>query len=147
MVSMSAWLVWLIIAVILAGAEMLSLDLVLIMLAGGAAAGALAGGLGAPLPIQIAIAAATSLGLLFGVRPVAKAHLTRHGEIAMNTDGLVGKTATVLAPVDQRTGRVALNGGEWSARTFDPTQTIPVGATVRVMEITGATAVVWEEHL
>ena len=144
---MPAWLIWLIIAGVLAAAETLSLDLVLIMLAGGAAAAAIAAGAGAPAPVQLAVAAAASLGLLFGVRPVARKHLLGHGTVRMNSDALVGMKATVLQPVDGQTGRVQLNGGEWSARTFDSTQSIPVGATVRVMEISGATAVVWEEHL
>jgi membrane protein implicated in regulation of membrane protease activity len=144
---MPAWLIWLIVAGILAGAETLSLDLVLIMLAGGAGAAAIAAGAGAPVPLQLAIAAAASLGLLFGVRPVARRHLLGHGAVRMGAEALVGMRARVLTPVDALDGRVQLNGGEWSARAFDPTQTIPIGATVRVMEISGATAVVWEEQL
>jgi membrane protein implicated in regulation of membrane protease activity len=144
---MPAWLIWLIIAGVLAAAETLSLDLVLIMLAGGAAAAAIAAAAGAPAAVQIAVAAAAALGLLFGVRPVARKHLQGPGAVAMNADALVGMRATVLHDVDASGGRVSLNGGEWSARAFDTTQRIPAGTTVRVMEISGATAVVWEEHL
>lgn len=144
---MPAWLIWLIIAGVLAAAETLSLDLVLIMVAGGAAAAAVAAGAGAPVPVQLAVAAAAALGLLLGVRPIARRHLIGTGTVRMNSDALVGMRATVLRPIDAQTGRIQLNGGEWSARTFDSTQTIPAGATVRVMEISGATAVVWEENL
>jgi len=143
----SAWLIWLIVAGVLAVGETLSLDLVLIMLAGGAGAGALSAALGAPGAAQFIVAAVVGLGLLFGVRPVAKRHLMGHGAIATGTDALVGMEARVLAEVDAREGRVRLNGGDWSARAYDPTQRIPVGASVKVMQISGATAVVWEDKL
>jgi membrane protein implicated in regulation of membrane protease activity len=144
---MPAWLIWLIAAGVLAGAETLSLDLVLVMIAGGAGAAAIAAGAGAPPAAQVAIAAVVAFGLLLGVRPVARRHLMGHGTVRMGAEALVGTQATVLAPIDAKDGRVRLNGGEWSARSFDPTQSIPIGATVRVMEISGATAVVWEETL
>jgi len=139
-----SWLIWLIAAAALAGAEALSLDLVLIMCAGGAAAGGVAAVLGLPPTGQVAVAAASGLALLFSVRPVAKRHLTGNAQQPMGTAALVGKRAIVLSPVNAHTGRVRLNGSEWSARSFDDTRVIPVGATVRVMEINGATAVVWD---
>jgi membrane protein implicated in regulation of membrane protease activity len=52
---MHAWLIWIIVAAGLAGAEMLSLDFVLIMLAGGAAAGAVAAGVGVPPAVQVGV--------------------------------------------------------------------------------------------
>jgi membrane protein implicated in regulation of membrane protease activity len=51
----------------------------------------------------------------------------------------------VISAVDQHDGRVRLNGAEWSARAFDPAQAIPAGTVVRVMQISGATALVWQE--
>ena len=42
-------------------------------------------------------------------------------------------------------GCVRLNGQPWTARAYDTTQTMAAGSTVRVMEISGATAVVWQE--
>ncbi|MDR1999037.1 MAG: NfeD family protein [Frankiaceae bacterium] len=142
---MPAWLIWIIVAAGLAAAETLSLDLVLIMLAGGAGAGALAAGLGAPVAVQALVAAAATLLLLGGARPVVKRHLSGRGEVAMGVQALVGKPAKALTDVDAEGGRVQLNGGEWSARAFDPTQRICAGASVRVMEISGATAIVWED--
>ena len=50
----------------------------------------------------------------------------------------------MLSEVDAQDGRVRLNGGEWSARSYDQRR-LPAGATVRVMKINGATAVVWKE--
>ena len=40
------------------------------------------------------------------------------------------------------TGRVRLAGDDWSAMPFDETMTIPVGETVEILSIKGATAYV-----
>ncbi len=77
--------------------------------------------------------------------PIAKRHLTLGTGTRTGTDALVGKEAIVLSDVDAHDGRVRLNGGEWSARSFDRAQHLPAGTVVRVMEISGATAVVWQE--
>ncbi|MEP6599706.1 MAG: NfeD family protein [Actinomycetota bacterium] len=140
---MPAWLVWLIAAGVLAGAETLSLDLVLVMCAGGAAAGAITAGAGAPAPIQLIVAIAVAIGLLAFVRPVARRHLLGVGAHPMGTAALVGKDALVLNKVDAQHGLVRLNGQDWTARAFDTTQELPAGSTVQVMEISGATAIVW----
>jgi membrane protein implicated in regulation of membrane protease activity len=142
---MHAWLIWLIVAAVLAGAEAMSLDLVLIMLAGGAAGGAVAAGIGVPPAVQVVVALVVGLGLLLGVRPVAKRHLTAREHLS-GTAALVGHDAIVLSRVDAHVGRVRLNGGEWSARAFDGSQVIEAGTTVQVMQISGATAVVWNSH-
>jgi membrane protein implicated in regulation of membrane protease activity len=139
---MAAWLVWIIIAAGLAAAEAVSLDLVLIMLAGGAAAAALTAGVGLEAPVQVVVAIAVSGGLLAGVRPIARRHLTAPNHVT-GAAALVGKHATVLTLVNADGGRVKLNGAEWTARSYDPTQLIAAGSDVTVMEINGATAVVW----
>jgi membrane protein implicated in regulation of membrane protease activity len=138
------WLIWLIAAAALAGAESLSLDLVLIMCAGGAAVGGVGAAAGLSPAVQVALAVASALALLLFVRPVAKRHLAGNVAQPMGTAALVGKRATVLSTVDTTGGRVRLNGAEWSARAFDDTQVIAVGTEVRVMQIDGATAVVWD---
>jgi membrane protein implicated in regulation of membrane protease activity len=143
-VLVHAWLVWLILAAALAGAEALSLDLVLIMCAGGATAGGLAAVAGLPPAAQVAVAVAGSLALLLFVRPVAKRHLDGTGTARTGVDALIGTQAIVTSKVDARDGRVRLGGGEWSARAYDETQVIPVGSSVQVIEISGATAVVWD---
>ncbi len=142
---MPAWLIWLIAAGVLAGAETLSMDFVLVMCAGGAAAGSLAAAVGAPPAIQVLVAAFVALGLLSFVRPVARRHLAGEGAQLMGTEALIGKQAIVLSEVDAHNGLVRLNGQPWTARAYDTTQTMAAGSTVRVMEISGATAVVWQE--
>ena len=140
---MAAWLIWLIAAGVLAIAEALSLDLVLIMLAGAALAAAGAAGLGAPAALQVAVFAITAIGLVGVVRPLAKRRLELPSHERIGIEALKGRNAVVVRTVDQHGGRVKLAGEEWSAEAYDPTQVLPVGSTVQVMEIRGATAVVW----
>jgi membrane protein implicated in regulation of membrane protease activity len=56
---------------------------------------------------------------------------------------LVGRPARVMEEVTGFSGRVRIGGEEWSARAYDETQVIPVGHTVDVMQIEGATALVY----
>jgi membrane protein implicated in regulation of membrane protease activity len=138
-----AWLVWLILAAALAGAEAVSLDLVLIMFAGGAVVGSAAALAGLPMALQIVLAIAGTLALLLVVRPVAKRHLTAAGT-PTGTQALIGCDAIVLSRVDATGGRIRLNGSEWSARALNEKQVIEVGTSVQVIEISGATALVWD---
>jgi membrane protein implicated in regulation of membrane protease activity len=138
-------LIWVIAAALLAGLESLSGDFVLLMCAGGAASGAVTAALGGGAALQVVVAIVVTGVLLGFVRPVAKRHLVGIGTHQTGSAALVGKQAIVLTAVDAHDGRVRLQGGEWSARSYDQTQTLAVGTTVRVMEIDGATAVVWQE--
>ena len=142
---MPAWLIWLIAAGVLAIAETLSLDLFLIMLAGAALATAGVAALGAPVAVQVGVFAITALGLVAVVRPMAHRRLRQELPSTQRTgiEALKGRNAVVVRTVDQHGGRVKLAGEEWSAEAYDPTQVLPVGSTVQVMEIRGATAVVW----
>jgi membrane protein implicated in regulation of membrane protease activity len=142
---MPAWLIWLLFAGALAVAEVFTMTFVLVMFAGGAAGAALTASLGGPPVAQIVVALGVSLGLLALVRPVARRHLLSGPASATGSDALVGREAVVLQRVDRHDGRVRLNGAEWSARSFDDSQVITAGQVVRVMQITGATAVVWQE--
>jgi membrane protein implicated in regulation of membrane protease activity len=140
------WLIWLIAAGVLAIAEALSLDLVLVMLAGAALAGAGAAALGAPVALQVGVFAVVAIGLVGVVRPLAKRRLELPSSERTGIDALRGRNAVVVRTVDQHGGRVKLAGEEWSAEAYDPTQVLPVGSTVQVMEIRGATAVVWSHQ-
>ncbi|HWJ84372.1 MAG TPA: NfeD family protein [Cellulomonas sp.] len=136
------WLWWIGGALLLGILEMLSLDLVLIMFAGGAVAGGIASAAGAPIWLQILIAALTSVVLLATLRPWLLRRLKRRMPLEeTNAAALVGKDAVVVSTVTLEGGRVKLNGEVWSARTRTA-DTIPPGAQVRVDRIDGATAVV-----
>ena len=143
---MPDWLIWLIAAGVLAAAEVSSLTFVLIMFAGGALAGALTAAAGGPLLLQIIVALVATVVLLTGVRPVARRHLMSGPETRTNADRLIGQEAIVLREVNAHDGRVRLEGGEWSARSYDQRQVLPAGTVVRVMRINGATAEVLHEE-
>ncbi len=143
---MPAWLFWLIAAGVLAAAEIQSLTFVLIMFAGGAVAGSVVAAIGGGVLLQVLVAVAATVALLVGVRPVARRHLTSGPDTATGSDALVGQQAIVLSEVNAHDGRVRLNGSEWSARAYDERQVLAAGTVVRVMKITGATAVVLHEE-
>ncbi len=143
---MADWLIWLIAAGALVVAETLSLGLVLIMFAGGALVAGGAAALGLGVGLQVLVFAIAAVGLLMVVRPIARRHLENTAELSRTgVEALVGRTATVLRTVDAKQGRVKIGGDEWSAQSYDATQVLEVGRTVRVMEINGVTAVVWGE--
>ena len=142
---MPAWLIWLIIAGGLAAAEATNFALVLIMAAAGAGAAAIVAAIGAPVVVQVLVAIAGTLALLWGVRPVAIRHMNPDPSMITGSEALVGREAVVLARVNRDDGRVRLNGAEWSARTMDPKQEFPAGTVVSVVAIDGATAVVWKD--
>ena len=48
----------------------------------------------------------------------------------------------MLESVDGKNGRVKLSGEIWSARSYDGQSTFTPGESVRVIEISGATALV-----
>ncbi len=135
------WVGWIGVAVVLAVAEMLSLDLVLLMIAIGALAAAVAAAIGAPLWLTILVFAIVTISFLAVVRPPFVARLHAGPTLTTGHGNLVGRTAVVTEPVGEFDGRVKLSSEIWSARTEDP-EPIDVGAEVTVVRIDGATAVI-----
>ena len=95
--------------------------------------------------MQVIVAIAMTLALLWLVRPVAVRHLNPGPAAITGSEALVGSEAVVLSAVTRDGGRVRLNGAEWSARSRDPQQELPAGTRVSVVAIDGATAVVWQD--
>ncbi|MFD7687723.1 NfeD family protein [Streptomyces sp. NPDC059781] len=141
------WFVWLLAAAALGVAEFFTLTLVLGLLAGAALVAAVVAGVGVGLLGQLlALAAAAAAGLLL-VRPVALRHMAQQPLMHEGSDALIGKRAEVVQEVTATRGLVKLSGEEWSARAYDESLVIPVGALVDVMEIEGATALVYPREL
>lgn len=138
--------IWLVAGVLLAIAELFTLDFVLVMLAGGAFAAALAGLFDASVPIQVLIFGVVSTLGLVAVRPAIKKRLHRGAEPAtMGVEAIEGTEATVIEQVAEGRGMVKIGGELWSARPYDSTQIMEPGDQVRVIEVKGATAMVWKE--
>ncbi|HZK04801.1 MAG TPA: NfeD family protein [Actinomycetaceae bacterium] len=138
-----AWLLWLLAAIVAGIVEMFTLDLIFLMLAGGALGAMVAALAGGEFWVQVLAFALVSTLLLFLARPAAKAWMDRHSpESRTNVDRYKGETAEVLAEVTRRGGRVKLEGEVWSARSARPDEVFQEGQIVLVVDIDGAFAVV-----
>ena len=137
--------VWVVLAAVLGVAEIFTLTAALGLLAAAALAAAGAAALGLGPFAQFAVFAAVSIGLLIGVRPLVKRQLRpRYGpQHRFGVAALVGRQARVVQEVTGHAGRVRIGGEEWSARAYDETLVIPAGTTVDMIEIEGATALVY----
>jgi membrane protein implicated in regulation of membrane protease activity len=136
------WLLWMVIAVVLAMVELLTLTAALGLLAGAALIASGAAALGLPVPVQLLVfVLASALGILV-VRPAAARHILRPRLESFGVEALPGRVAYVVDRVTGRAGRVRIGGEEWSARALDEDLVIAPGVTVDVIRIDGATAVV-----
>jgi membrane protein implicated in regulation of membrane protease activity len=137
------WAAWLSAGVLLGVAEMLSLDLVLIMLATGAVAGMVVAVIGAPFAAQVIVAAGVSVAMLAVVRPALAKRLHGGPELSLGHGKLVGQRGVVTEEITGlQTGRIKIGGEIWSAAPYDENVTIAPGDTVEVLQIKGATAYV-----
>ena len=140
-----AWL-WLVIGVALAIAEVFTTTFVLIMFAAGAFAATVEAALGLPIWAQALVFAAVAAAALAGVRPLIQRHWHRNSDTApVGLAAIEGSAGLVLERVDADHGLIKIDGEMWSARPYDATQTMEPGERVRVIEIKGATALVWRE--
>ena len=140
---MVAWIVWLIVAAVLGVAELVTFTFALGLIAIAACFAAAVAALELGLPFQLlAFVVASAAGLGF-VLPVARRHVKQAPLLKTGPAALVGRPARVLEEVTGYGGRVRIGGEEWSARSYDETLVIPVGRTVDVMQIEGATALVY----
>jgi len=138
-----AWLLWLIASGLFAAGEMASLDLVLLMFAGGALGGMTVALLGGDVAFQLLAFIGVSAVLLGLVRPIAKKHLVDRTPLQIDgVANLIGRTATVTRAIDVNGGRIRPGADEWSARSQHGGEAFPIGHRVRIMEVDGATAVV-----
>ena len=145
--SGNLWAGWLALAVVLGSLELLSLDLFLAMLAGGALVGAVTALLGGPLALQIIFALVSAVGFLGLVRPSVVRRLHSGPTLKVGADALIGKRATVLRELTHGTpGRVKIGGDEWTAVPYDEDDRIEAGEVVDVVQIKGATAYVLRVH-
>ncbi|WP_047871179.1 NfeD family protein [Nocardiopsis sp. RV163] len=144
---MDAWLIWLILAVGLGVVEVFTLTFVLGLLAVAALVAALLGAIGLPVAVQIIGFTATAAAGIYLVRPIMRRQLRGGPVVRSGAQALVGRSAVVLQEVGADRGRIKLSGEEWSARCIDEDLVIPVGTRVDVMEIDGATAVVYPREV
>jgi membrane protein implicated in regulation of membrane protease activity len=140
---MLSWIVWLIVAAVLGVAELLTTTLAFGLIAAAAVVAAVVGVFHLDLALQlVAFVVAAAAGLGF-IRPIAVRHIKQPPALRTGVAALVGRSAIVLEEVTEHSGRIRIGGEEWSSRAYDESLVIPVGTKVDVMQIDGATALVY----
>ena len=130
-------IVWLVLLLLFAGGEAVSVGLTSIWFAAGALAALVAALLGGALWIQITLFLAVSILCMAAGRPLAKKHLNSKVEHT-NADRVIGAEAQVTEDIDNIHGKgaVIIRGMTWSARSQDGAP-IPTGTLVKVLRIEG----------
>jgi membrane protein implicated in regulation of membrane protease activity len=141
---MAVAVIWLIFALVLAGAEALSGHMFLLMLGGGALAASATSWLtDGPLWVDGAVFLIVSVLLLVLVRPALRRRLTPPETLPTGIKALEGKSALVLDRIARDQGQVKLDGQVWTARPLNDSDVYEPGESVTVTHIDGATAVVF----
>ena len=139
---MIVWLVVLIVAIVV---EVLTLGLTSIWFAGGALVAILATALHANIVVQVVLFFLATLLLLYFTRPIAVKYFNKD-RVRTNVESLIGRQAIVISEIDnlQGIGQITVGGQEWSARNFEESKPLPVGAVVEVVAISGVKLIVKE---
>ena len=138
------WAAWGVLALLLAAAELLTMDLTLLMLA----AGALAGGVVALLfPqllwLQVIVALATAVATLFLLRPTLLEKARHAPGYRSSLDDLIGSFGDVTTRITANSGEAKVDGQIWQARSYDDTVTIETGERIEVYKLDGITLIVY----
>ena len=141
---MPDWVLWVVLAAVLAIGEVLTLGFLLGLIAVAAVLAGVVAALGAGLVIQLVVFIVGSIASLALIRPVAKRHLRTPAQLRTGTAALVGAKGVVTERVDDLSGQVKIGGEVWSARAFMEGEVIEAGKRVEVARIEGATALVYE---
>lgn len=142
LIEQFAWIGWLVLILVFLTVEALTLDFTFLMLGIGGVAGLAADLLGAPVWLQVIIAAVLAALLILVLRPPLLKRLHRGEDpTPSNIAALIGLSGQVVSTVSPLGGQVKLaNGDTWTARSAGGE--LPPGTAVTVTRIDGATAYV-----
>lgn len=145
---MSASVYWLIIFIVLLVFEIVTMGLTTIWFAGGALIAAVVGLFEVGLPIQIIVFLLSSVALLMLTRPLAMKYVNQRVE-KTNTERLIGMDTVVIEKVDALygTGKVRINGIEWSAMAPSREEVFLVDDIVTVTGIQGVKVIVTKKQM
>jgi membrane protein implicated in regulation of membrane protease activity len=140
-----AWLIWAIVAVLLAVGEIFTPGMFFL---GPVAVAAVVAGIvalvGPGVAVQLIVFIAGAVASVWLLRPIARRHLHMPAALRTGTAALEGTKAVVLQRVDVNGGRVRIGGEEWSARSYMEDEVYEPGTRVEVAKIEGATALVYQ---
>lgn len=139
--SISFPIIWMIIAIIFAIAEIFTLGLTSIWFTGGALLAMLVSLLGLNLWFQIGAFLLGSILMLIYTKPIAKKVL-KIGQTKTNVSSLIGQHGIVTKELQPFTmGHVKVKGQIWSAKPFDESM-ISVEEEVEILKIEGVKLIV-----
>lgn len=138
---------WLVLFVVLLVVEIATMGLTTIWFAGGALIAFIAAYIHLGIGLQIVLFLAVSILLLVLTRPIAVKYFNQERE-KTNVDSLIGQSAVVKEEINtiKATGRVEVNGMEWSAKT-EHTEIIEVNTIVSIKGIQGVKLIVEKEEV
>lgn len=133
---------WLIVFVIFAALELVTLGMTCIWFAVGAVAACIASLLGGNWIVQAFVFIIVTTLVLIFLRPFAVKYINNKAE-KTNVESMSGKTGKVIKEIDNinATGLITVDGVEWTARSEDGT-VIPEDTLVTVVAVEGVKAIV-----
>ncbi|WMJ21888.1 NfeD family protein [Paludicola sp. MB14-C6] len=134
---------WAVLTIALVCAEIGTVQMIAIWFGAGSLAAFVSAFFGISFQLQIIIFITVSIILLILTRPIVKKY-TKGKHIATNADSIIGKTCVVIEKIDnlRNTGRVHVNGLDWTARAQEDTDTFEVDSVCVVVDIQGVKAIV-----
>ncbi len=135
--------IWLTLLGIFVITELATVQLTTIWFAGGALISLILAAFGVKsIVIQIIVFLAVSIVLLISTRPLVKKYINKKAQ-PTNADRCIDAKAVVTEEINNlvATGRVKVNGVEWTARS-EADEIIPVNSTVTVKRIDGVKLIV-----
>lgn len=138
-------IVWLGIMILMLVIEVATLGLTTIWFAGGALVATLLALLDVPILIQIIVFLIVSGILVYFTRPIAVKKFNKTRTLT-NVESVAGKQAVVSETIDNvnGTGKIMLDGMEWTARTKEDGTVISEGKLISVISVEGVKAIVEE---
>ncbi len=143
--GLSPAIFWIIVMVIAIVIEIATLGLTSIWFAGGALVAVGCALLHVPFIWQVLICLIVSTVLLVFTRPIVSEHFNRN-RTATNVESLIGESAVVIEEISniKQTGRVSIQGKEWTARTENQEAVIAKDKIVTIQNIEGVKLIVKE---
>jgi membrane protein implicated in regulation of membrane protease activity len=143
-------ILWIVLGVVLAIAEAFTATLLIIFFAAGAMGAAATAALGGNTLLQVIVFALVSGLSLGALRPIILKHARsalESGDTPIGLEAMSGSRGTVLEEVGGDHGLIKLDGEMWQARSFDGNEIYLPGERVRVIRVSGATAIVWRDDM
>ena len=142
MFGLPLWAIWLILCGIFLLIEIFNISFLLIWPGIGSFFAFIAAVLGAPVEIQIAVFAITTIMIIF-MKPLTKKFFKNKDNTKMNNNAMIGKKGIVIKEISplEETGQVKVAGELWSAITTND-EKIQINEIVKVMKVDGVKLVV-----